>query len=508
MPKMLIHPLLPSLLFGCVTSPTEKSIDDTSIDTAVEEQYQSPDFNGDGSVNILIIGTTSSINGSNGFSPEPIAESLKQILDGDVSWTGDVNIASEDIHQSKSLSIELGSGGSLYDYTHHSHSLLQYYYWPDGMEERINNWKGESALDWDHVVMAPDPYILSTTPGYFALGAHKVAEQIVEGGAQPLLLSTWSADFADETFQDVNEFSHRVADGSQVDLQVVPVSLAWTSLTEEQRDVSSTQPSPNGAYLSAAAVYAHITHSSAANSDYTYDDEIANSALNTLRQASTQPQYEGEIALVTPFARCEIAAQSLTYTHTGTSTENGILNGLNWVFDQAPETLSNGGDGPSTFNYGRANINYEAHKRYQIDPDRFQFSFGFPMQDGIQTGDETMLYGMDVRDSGVVNDTDLGVAHYMIQQSEVPYGRAIPLRAFYAQLKEINPDQSAFRDSWHLHRDIDKAAAAYMYTMLTGQCVLGAEPEDTTSSDWLTWRAHKIGCDTAWTVMYLETSPF
>ena len=37
----------------------------------------------------------------------------------------------------------------------------------------------------------------------------------------------------------------------------------------------------------------------------------------------------------------------------------------------------------------------------------------------------------------------------------------------------------------------------------------GAEPADKTTSEWSTWRAHQIGCDTAWTVMYLDgNSPF
>ena len=131
------------------------------------------------------------------------------------------------------------------------------------------------------------------------------------------------------------------------------------------------------------------------------------------------------------------------------------------------------------------------------------------MQDNGNHGDTSMLYGLDKRDGGVVNDTDLGVASYMIAQSELPYGRAIPIRTLFAQLREVNPEQSAYRDSWHMHRDLDKASAAYMYTMLTDNCALGEEPADSTTSDWYTWKAHTIGCITAWTVMYLDgNSPF
>ena len=57
------------------------------------------------------------------------------------------------------------------------------------------------------------------------------------------------------------------------------------------------------------------------------------------------------------------------------------------------------------------------------------------------------------------------------------------------------------------HRDLDKAIGSYMYTLLTGKCALGEEPADTESADWRTWTAHKIGYETAWTVMNLEAAP-
>ena len=41
------------------------------------------------------------------------------------------------------------------------------------------------------------------------------------------------------------------------------------------------------------------------------------------------------------------------------------------------------------------------------------------MQDHGNHGDTSMLYGLDRRDSGVLNDTDLGVARFMIEQGEL-----------------------------------------------------------------------------------------
>ena len=103
-----------------------------------------------------------------------------------------------------------------------------------------------------------------------------------------------------------------------------------------------------------------------------------------------------------------------------------------------------------------------------------------------------------------MNDTDVGAARFMIEEAELPQASVIPIRTLYVQMHEISPDQSAYRDAWHMHRDLDKASAAYMYTLLTGKHALGAEPADPSSDEWRTWMAHKIGYETAWTLMYLE----
>lgn len=126
------------------------------------------------------------------------------------------------------------------------------------------------------------------------------------------------------------------------------------------------------------------------------------------------------------------------------------------------------------------------------------------MQDHGNHGNVSMLYGIDKRSSGTTNDTDLGVAIYMIEQSELPQARAIPIRTLYAQMHEAIPGQSAYRDSWHMHRNLDKAIGAFMFTMLTGDCSLGQEPEDSNSAAWRTWMSHKIGYETAWNIMYLQ----
>ena len=464
------------------------------------------DVNGDGTVNILVLGTNSSINfSSEAFSPNQIAEELQSILSADASINFDINVVAEDIHMSKVVTVGLGGGGTEYNWTHYSHSLMQYYYWPDGLDDRMANLRGDAGTDWDYVVIGADPYIISTTPGYYSLGVNKVAAKVAEGGAQTLLLMMWSEEGSSNgSIEHFEEFTYRTSDGAKVELSTIPVGLAWDALSEDKKDIANIHPTPNGSYLTAASIYAHIACKSASASEYTYDDELADLALAAIAEEKTQVHYTGIRTFMSPFRSCDINEDVISHNHTGSSSENGIRTALNWVFNLAPESFQNGGESPINFNYGRANTNFEPNKRYQINPELFDFSFGFPMQDHGNHGNVSMLYGIDKRNSGTFNDTDLGVAQYMVQQSELPYGRAMPIRTLFAQMREAIPGQSAYRDSWHMHRDLDKAVAAYMYTLITGSCVVGEEPTDANSEEWNTWMSHKIGFETAWNLMYLE----
>ncbi len=463
------------------------------------------DINGDGVLNILILGTSSSINGTEAFSPNQIAQELQSILSADASITTDVNVVTENIHQTKIVTVGLGQAGNSYDWTHYCHSLAQYYYWPEGREERLQNLSGTGDTDWDYVVIGADPFFVKNIPGYYALGVHKVAEKVAEGDAQALLLMMWPKNQTEETGIDhFEEFTYRTASGASVDLPVIPAGLSWNALPENKKDASSNHPSPNGAYVTAASIYSHIYSKSAATSGYEYDNEIADIALASVSEAANESHYSGIRTFISPFKSCDIGDEIINYNHTGTSSENGIKNGMQWVFDQSPKTLQNGGDSPIDFNYGRANTNFEANKCYKIDPAQFDFSFGFPMQDHSNNGDVSMLYGLDRRDGGTTNDTDVGVAQFMVEESELPYARAIPIRTLYAQMQDEILGQSAYGDSWHMHPNLDRAIGAYIYTMLNGTCVLGDEPIDQNSEEWKTWTCHKIGYETAWNLMFLE----
>ncbi|MEO0873905.1 MAG: putative metal-binding motif-containing protein, partial [Bacteroidota bacterium] len=463
------------------------------------------DINGDGTLNILVLGTNSSLTGGEEFSPNRITDELHNILTADPSLTVDINIVAEDIHLSKVVTVGLGGGGTPYNWTHHSHSLAQYYYWPEGQEARMTNLRGEGDTDWDYVVIGADPYIVSKMPGYYALGVNKIATKVTEGDAIPLLLMLWSSDVSEGgSIAHFEEFTYRTADGAKVPLVTIPAGLAWDALPANKKDTATFHPTPNGAYVAAAAIYSHLSEQSATATAYEYDDEIAEIANMTISNALNETHYTGLPTFISPFKSCDITDDVINYNHTGTSSENGIRAGLQWVFGQAPHTLQNGGTPPIDLNYGRANSNFEPNKRYRINPEQFNFSFGFPMQDHGNHGNTSMLYGLDRRQSGTMNDTDVGTARFMIEQGETPYARAIPVRTLFVQMKEISPGISAYRDSWHMHRDLDKAIAAYMYTILTGNCALGDEPEEQNSEEWRTWMAHKIGFETAWTLMYMK----
>ena len=475
------------------------------IEKINEVEHINPDINDDNAVYILVLGSTNSIHDTEAFSPNQIAEELQSILSEDNERPTDVHVVAQDIHQTKQVTLGLGQAGTEYTVMHQSHSLTQYYYWPEEREARMDFLLGNDSFDWDHVVIASDLYIVATMPGYYSLGVHKIASKVLEGNAQPHLLMMWPQyDSSGGSIQHFEEFTSRTSQGAKVEIPIIPVGLAWQSLPDDKKDEGALHPSPNGAYLAAAAIYSQITGKNASSSSYVYDNTLAETAYSTVVDTEGQNEYAENPSFISPFSPCDIHDEIISYHHTGSSSENGILGGLNWIFEQVPQTLQNGGETPINFNYGRANSNFEANKRYQINPELFGFSFGFPMQDNGNHGDESMLYGLDRRESGTMNDTDLGVAQFMISQSELPYARAIPIRTLFAQMKEAIPTQSAYRDAWHMHRDLDKAIGVYMYTVLTGDCAAHEEPIDQDSDEWRTWMAHKIGYETAWTLMYME----
>ncbi|MFT6795618.1 MAG: hypothetical protein ACJART_000753 [Maribacter sp.] len=504
-----------SIFTACLTACSEDSVSDVldsaadPIEDGVDGNPNQPfnaDINSDGELNILILGTSQSISvGTEPFLPDNIALELSNILSEDTNTAATIYVEAEDIYRSKIVSTALGSSGNESDYTYYSHSLMQYYYWPEGLDTRMEKLSGNGNKDWDYVVIAADPYMVSTLPGYYSLGVNKIAAKVAEGGAKPLLMMMWPKDQTSlASIAHFEEFTYRTAEGAKVALETVPAGLAWQSLSSEKKDENAVHPSPNGAYTAAASIYSQLYGKSASESGYTYDAAIAETVLASIKSADNDTHFSGARTFISPFSSCGIDDAIIHFNHTGTSTENGIMRGLNWVFGKSEQQLERNGPSPINFNFGRANTNFEAAKRYKVDAAAFDFSFGFPMQDGSTTGNISQLYGIDKRNSQRENGTDLGVALHMVRESELPTARAVPIRTLLAQLKEMNILESAYSDNWHLNRDLDKAAAGFMYTILTGNCGLGEEPADKASGAWKSWAAHKIGYETAWNLMYLD----
>ena len=498
---------MPTAVDGGMDSDRDPPLD-MGVDGATDggsEAHQNPDLDEDGTLNILVIGTNRSIQESAAaFSPDEVAMELQRILSADESLALNVNVVAENIHRSKELLTGYGQGGDEYSWTYYGHSLMQYYFWPEDRDERLRNLAGQGEADWDQVIIAGDPQIIATMPGYYALGVNQVAAKVREGDGQPLLLMVWPQGANADATAHFREFTYRTSHGAKVDMPVIPAGWAWANLPANKKDTARLHPSPNGAYLTAATIYAHLTGRSAAASGYTYDDEIADAAQSAIVESATWGVDRAPRLFVSPFLGGHVTDRILNFNHTGTSSENGILRGLRWVLGQAQVNLERGGLSPINFNYGRANTEFEANKRYRIAPAEFEFSLGFPMQDHSNHGNTTMLYGLDKRRHDQENGTDLGVARKMIRDAELPHARAVPIRSLLAQMKDVIPAQSAYADGWHMNHDLDKATGAFMYTLLTGHCALGEEPLERESDQWRAWMAHKIGYETAWTLMHLN----
>lgn len=458
------------------------------------------DVNDDGFLNILIIGTSSSIEpGFEEYSTAQIATELQNILSEDTSISININVVSEDIYRTKTMST--GIAGMLTENRNYfCHSLAQYYYWPEDRQERMDNLTGNSTNNWDYVVIGADPYIVSYLPGYYSFGVNKIAAKIEQGGAIPLLLMMWAKN--DNFISHFEEFTYRTADGAKVELEVVPAGLVWNALPVSMKDNESQHPTLNGSYVAAASIYSHLLDQSASLSQYDYNDSIADIAYSTLDYEKNQMHYFGDVSFISPYKSCKIGDQNLIYNHGGTSTENGILGGLQWVVSQAGKFLEYGASSPVHFNYGRSSMG-DSHL-YNVDPANFDYSFGYPLQDDKSTGLVTMLYGLDKRTNTYDVETDLGTARQMINQSELPSARNVPLRTIVAQMLEEIPNVEIFSDNWHLSSDVNKAIGTYMYTILTDDCALTKAPMPTDSAAWRSWMSHKIGYETAWNVMYMN----
>lgn len=472
-------------------------------------------------VNILIVGSSASYSDRVGdpeenanvqekaFNPSAIASQLQSIISGDSAITGNKNVVFEDIYRSKYMDTSMGSAGDLWPFTYYSYSLMQYYMWPDGKTNRLNNLRG-AYTNWDYVVIMGDPYLMANMPGVFAEGVSLVAGEVASGTAEPILLAQWPENSSTFSVSNFNEVVYRV--GESAGLRVVPGGKAWETLSGQ--DTSSSHPTPKGSYLAAAAIYSELFDRSAKTSSYNPYSTIADHALSIVQANHGVSQYTGTYTNLNVWQMKYLKNRFIEYNDYGSSTEDGFHNGLvnslaicgvSW--SRRGGTVAN----PLDFSYSRGTDCFEADKQYdylnRLDLDNW--TYGFPIGDHSLTGGETMRYGIDKRRYNAYwyyNGTDLGIAYSMIMTNQVALDcRGIPVRLIWANMHHADLGFSSHRDTWHLSNELDRGVGSFMYTLLSGRCPVGYEPSPVGSIDWNYWFCRKIGYELAWRMSHLTT---
>ena len=482
-------------------------------------------------VNVLIIGSSHSYSESKehgaihekAFNPVGIGSELQKILSNDVSVSGNANVVVEDIYTNKTKDTKVGSGSNnVRSMNFRRYSLAQYYVWPEGRDARLANLRGEGGIDWDYVVLMADPYLLANMPGVFAEGVQLLSKEISKGGAETILFAQWPENSSGFSVSDFNEVVYRI--GNSAGLRVIPAGKAWNSLSNQDANVN--HPTPDGAYLSAASIYSTLYNKSAVNSSYIFSNvsataDIANHAFNTVKNNQGIIQYTGIYKGINPFQMLDHTARHVDFCETGSSTENGIKPRLQGALSRLrmsnkPIGRSNAkSKGPVDLNYGRGNDWYEDNKDYEVNPDYYKNTIGFPMQDNHgakQWAPTTMLYGIDKRFyNGVYyNDgTDLGIAYNMIRpgtrEKGIPLNvRSVPARLMWSRIYDADPALKVVPDNNHMNGVLLDAIGTYMATILTGRCSVNDEPERS-SSTWNKWYARKVAYETAWRMSHLTT---
>ncbi len=463
---------------------------------------------------VLIVASSSSAGKIDGGEPSvsaaadpaEIARQLRYMLEGDEKITGTVEF--ENIYRSLTVSTAIGQQGEVHDLEYHCHSLAQFFFWPDEREERLRNLRGEDECAWDHVVLIGDPYLLMHVPGLYAEGVFLLAEEVNSGKAEPMLLVQPVHSESATTEEHLAEVIGRV--GSSAGITVVPAARAWRMHRASTDDPGTEQ----AAYFAAACLYSQIRGKSAGRAEQPAGQTLADLAHRTVRGKKVTLNLESRWAFPSPFAMVRVEKRHIEHGNTGTSSEAGIQRALAGVLQASGiNEIGNGGrartkpTGPIDVNFGRGNRNSEPGKRYRPDPKLHTLSFGFPLQDNALTASLSMLYGMDWR-TGLPQDdgTDLGVTTTMLRRQLVSLGaRCIPVRLLWAKIHDARPDLAPLSDPWHMAPHLNEASAAFLSTLLTGRCPVGAAPESGDDKSYVRWLSRKIGYETAWRMACLES---
>lgn len=463
-------------------------------------------------INVLVVGSSKVFNGQEDadsakgkLDVTEIASSLEQIINYGHKRSAGPTVSFEDVYRTKMVDVAGGSGGRITQAEFHCHSLVQYYFWPEGRQQRLDNLCNRGTTQWDHIILVGDPYIISEMPGVYAEGVRLLAEKIREGEAEIVLIAPWLAD--EEKTKLISEVVHRV--GQALEIPVAAAADAWLKL--------SNRRSLNGGYLAAAGVVSALSGQRAWSPSFR-EERLAREILTAVQRNKGSQPFSTKFSVPNPFAMKYVDKQQITFHQTGTSSERGIKHALVDALKRCgiqakeiPDRELAKSTAKVDFNYGRGNSNFEPQKRYQVAPEQFGRSYGFPMQEAKQSAAVSMLYGIDKRyynGSQYDDGTDLGIAYDMIREDEVKADvRTIPIRLLWAKLKDANPELQPLRDKWHMHKALDAASGAFLVTLLTGQNPVGEEPAEKQSAQWNLWLGRKIGYQTAMVLGQLSFAP-
>jgi len=460
----------------------------------VSAQYRLPT----GDLKVLVIGSTRSYNaGEKAFNPTAIAAHLDSMLSQDLAGTNSVHVEFEDVYTSKVVRTAYNQAVSWYDVNYHRYSLAQYLFWPDGKAERLANLRGEGDHEWDYIIISGDPYLMAAMPGVYAEGVRAIQEEVAKGSAELVLLGQWPENSSDSSTTEFNEKVYRV--GNSAGVEVVPAGLAWDGLTDVSglnlQDTDYSHPTPNGAYLAAAAIYSQMFDRSASSSGYRYavsGDAIADHALSVVQATDPTSQYTGDYTSETPHHMIHARHRAILARHNGTSSENGMSSGITAA--KAASRLDASGVDYFEFHHGR----WWGTKSYQVGSG-VDASFGYALNHNGQTAAVTCLYDID--------GDDLGLAQYMILRGEVPSAvydvRPVPWRLLWSKMHHLQPTFPIQSDGWHASGEMNIAAGSYIVSLISGRCAVPEEPANKLSPAWRSWFCHKLGYETAWQMSHL-----
>ena len=191
---------------------------------------------------------------------------------------------------------------------------------------------------WDYVVIIGDPYTMEKTPGMYAQGVAKVAEEVAKGAdpAEVILLMNWPAGASSSSVAHYKEVVYRA--GRSGGYKVAPAALAWQDAGSPT--AGGGHPNADGAYIAAASIYSRIYNQSASNSGYTYNDTLAGTVQTTVAANVGQPQYSGDFSFINPYLMLGDKRRDVHFSERGTSTEDDFKNAAKEAMNRCRVTHS------------------------------------------------------------------------------------------------------------------------------------------------------------------------